>query len=163
MRIISRFLAYLTGATTFAIAAWMPFPSHAETYTAMSTQTATPAEVVAVRDVLVQAKPGHTGTYVGTAIGGAAGYAATSHSSGRGRALGTLLGGAVGAGVGTYAGQPRAHHGTQIVVRMISANGRPSGQLVAVVQDDAAGIRVGDRALLLRGAGTVSVVPWGQP
>lgn len=163
MRAVSRFLSYLTGAATFAVAAWMPFPSHAETYTAMSTQTATPAEVVAVRDVLIQAKPGRTGTYVGTAIGGASGYALTRNSSSRGRALGTLVGGAVGAGAGTWASQPRAHHGFQIVVRTLNANGRPSGQMIAVLQDEDQGLRPGDRALLLRGAAHVSVSPWSAP
>lgn len=126
----------------------------------LSQQTADLARVVSVRQVMIQPRAGHTGTYVGTAIGGAAGYTMTRNARGSFRGLGTILGGAAGAAAGSaISGHHGAHPGVQIFVQRLDNAGRAYGSMIAVVQDADQVFQPGQMVLLVRGRDGLSVAP----
>lgn len=128
--------------------------------TALSEQTAELARVVLVRDVMIRQAVDRSGGYIGTAIGAAVGYAATRHATGAFRSLGTIGGGTAGAAAGTaLANRHGLHAGVQIFVQRLNHDGRPFGQLIAVVQDADQRLVPGQIVLLVTSRDGLSVAP----
>lgn len=132
---------------------------------ALSAESAELASVVAVRPVVIRNSGPNTGSYVGAAVGGATGYALTSRThSIAAKTVGSLLGGVTGAAIGQGAINARGpSHAVQIFVQRTLPNGRPSSQLIGVVEADDQGIRPGDRVLLVRGRQGYSIVRTDAP
>lgn len=127
---------------------------------ALSQQTAELARVVLVRDVLIRPAGDRSAGYVGTVIGAAVGYTATRHASGAFRGLGTIVGGAAGAAAGSaVANRHGLHAGVQIFVQRLNHEGRPFGQLIAVVQDADQRMVPGQIVLLVTSRDGLSVAP----
>jgi outer membrane lipoprotein SlyB len=126
---------------------------------ALASQQAEIATVVAIRPVQIKDTGTNKGTYLGGAVGGATGYALTRNASSSMRGVGSILGLAGGAAVGQAVGnRVGSHPAVQIFVQRYDHQGRPSGSLTSVVEDDDQGIRTGDRVLLVRSRQGFSIV-----